>query len=172
MNTDKAFIRFAYDYEAQDIAQIYTSAWKTAYRGLISDEYLDGLSSSRWLSHIEKNLDEGYPITLVLENNALLAGTSSLGEARDSDLDDSYGEIWSVYLLPEYWSLGLGHRLLEFGLNELVIMGYTNASIWVLPENKRAVKSYEKAGFVFDGVTKEIDIGGSLVTDARMTKKL
>ncbi|MBQ4436754.1 MAG: GNAT family N-acetyltransferase, partial [Clostridia bacterium] len=59
------------------------------------------------------------------------------------------GEIFALYVLPEYYGKGVGRQLMEAGLEQL--MEYPQVCLWVLKENRRAIRFYEKSGFCPDG---------------------
>lgn len=58
------------------------------------------------------------------------------GKARDPSLPD-WGEIVSIYLLPEHFGKGYGSVLLKHA-------GYEDAYLWVWKDNKPARLFYEK----------------------------
>lgn len=45
--------------------------------------------------------------------------------------------------------------------------GYSSVSLWVLEENQRARRFYEKAGFDLDGASKSIEIDESELREFR-----
>jgi ribosomal protein S18 acetylase RimI-like enzyme len=55
------------------------------------------------------------------------------------------GEIFALYVLSEYYGMGLGRMLLEAGLKKLE--NYPRIVLWVLKDNARAIRFYEKCGF-------------------------
>ena len=59
------------------------------------------------------------------------------------------GEIFALYVLSEYYGTGVGLRLMQAGLKELST--YPEVYLWVLKDNKRAIRFYEKCGFVLTG---------------------
>ena len=71
-------------------------------------------------------------------------------------------DIWGIYLLPEYWGMGIGSELINLGLNELNKRHYSKVTLWVLEENINARKFYEKIGFKHDDTVKEITISRKL----------
>ena len=75
--------------------------------------------------------------SLVLIENNQFIGTSSYWKSRSKEFND-FGEIVSIYLLPEHMGKGYGKLLFEVTLNELVKTGYQNVFLWVLEENMRA----------------------------------
>ncbi len=58
--------------------------------------------------------------------------------------------------------MGVGSELIQWGINELRKRNYTEITLWVLEENIRARRFYEKIGFYHDGTVKEINIGKEL----------
>ena len=64
--------------------------------------------------------------------------------------------------MPEYWKMGIGSKLINWGLNELNKRKYKKVTLWVLEENINARRFYERVGFKHDGTVKEINIGKKL----------
>ena len=96
------------------------------------------------------NIDSHYVITLDDE----IVGFLTISIARDNDLNDSFYELVGLYLNPEYVANGYGKQAMDWIKKEIKSRGYDNISRWVLEENNRARRFYEKSGFVSDGETK------------------
>ena len=58
-----------------------------------------------------------------------------------------WGEIISIYLLPEYFGRGYGRLFFTHVVSELLRKGYKDIYLWVLEKNNRARRFYEKNGF-------------------------
>ena len=56
---------------------------------------------------------------------------------------------------------------MQVGLREL---DYPQVAVWVLKDNIRAIKFYEKCGFRFDGREEELTLGTPIV-EVRMIKE-
>ena len=150
--------------EAEAVGGIYAASWKAAYRGIVPQAYLDELSGDRWAARLS---DSPYRSYVLLENGRY-AGTSSLTPARDEDMA-GWGEIISLYLLPEYFGKGCGKALMEFDIRTLGEAGFDKLYLWALEENGRARAFYERCGFRHDGGTKVCDIGGKPLREVRYT---
>ncbi|MCH5280819.1 MAG: GNAT family N-acetyltransferase [Lachnospiraceae bacterium] len=137
------------------ISRIYEESWKSAYAGIIPQSYLESISGDNWID----KLDNAERNTLIMIEDGKMIGTSSYGRSRFADYED-YGEIISIYFLPQYMGKGYGKKLLEAVMRELFILGYADIFLWVLEENQRARRFYEKAGFVFSGNYLDTNIGG------------
>ncbi len=145
-----------------EISSIYEESWKLTYKGILPQDYLDNIPKGKWI----KNLENPERHTLVAIKDDKIIGTSSYGESRTEELSGQ-GEIYSVYLLPEYIGKGYGKRLIYAALAELDEIGYANAFLWVLEDNMRARKFYESIGFTFGKAFKNVEIGGKNVREVR-----
>lgn len=90
------------------IGKIYEKSWKFAYNGIIPKDYLESISGNNWLPHFE-NKDV---FNLVLIDNNEFIGTSSYCGSRSKEFNN-FGEIVSIYLLPEYIGKSCGKNLKE-----------------------------------------------------------
>ncbi len=125
------------------ISKIYEESWKYAYQGIVPQDYLDSIPNGQWVSHIEQADRKN----LVMVQDGVFIGTSSFGKSRMAEMN-GFGEIISLYFLPEYMGKGYGVLLLQAVVRELKKMGFDKAFLWVLEENHNARHFYEKCGFV------------------------
>ena len=141
-------------------SRIYAKSWKTAYKNIIPQRYLDDLSPEHWTSFLENSPFQNY----ILEDNGVFVATSSIVKARDYKYD-GYGEIVSIYVLPEYFGKGYGTFLFNYMTDKLQLMGCRRMCLWVLEDNYNARRFYEKMGFVANGDKKQCRIGGKEFTE-------
>lgn len=153
--------------DAFSIGQIYCGAWKEAYRDLLPHSYLDSLTPDRWASLYT----DPCRTALALWDSGRPVGIVSYHQGRQKGLE-SWGEISSIYLLPCCWGRGYGSLLLREALERLAQMGFDKVYLWVLQGNSRAIRFYERQGFVFSGDTLETAIGGQKVTELRYIQQL
>lgn len=134
------------------ISKVYEESWKYAYQGIVPQDYLDSIPEGQWASHIEQADRKN----LVMVQNGVFIGTSGFGKSRMAEMN-GFGEIISLYFLPEYMGKGYGGLLLQAVVSELKKMGFDKAflwvleenhNVWVLEENHNARHFYEKCGFV------------------------
>jgi GNAT superfamily N-acetyltransferase len=67
--------------------------------------------------------------------------------------------------VPEAWSSGAGAALMASALEAL--RSYSSATLWVLADNPRARRFYEREGWVLDGGRREEEILGVDVAEVR-----
>ncbi|MCL2044808.1 MAG: GNAT family N-acetyltransferase [Oscillospiraceae bacterium] len=151
-------IRKALAEDAYEYAALHIACWKAAYKGIISDEYLQNMSVDEMGERTQQYLQNpGDFLYYCLEFDGSMIGRLVLNKSRDDDKPDA-AEIGAMYLLDAYWDKGLGRKMMEFSLEEFQRMGYSEMILWVLEANNRARQFYEKFGFAFDGTMKEMYI--------------
>lgn len=144
------------------ISKVYEESWKYAYKGIVPQDYLDSIPEGGWAT----GLGDPKRKTLVYTDKGRIIGTSSFCESR-FDKFSGQGEIISIYLLPEYMGKGYGKNLLEEVVEELKRLGYQNIFLWVLEDNIRARRFYEKQGFSLTEDFLDDNIGGKKLREVR-----
>jgi GNAT superfamily N-acetyltransferase len=141
------------------IADLHVESWRVAYRGIMDDEVLDSpaLLESRRVGWTQ-NLHGGHNHTGDPEHRFLVATVDDrvigFGHAgRESDpVDDPpigtpAGEVYGFYLHPDSWGSGAADVLMDACLAELRRRRFERAILWVLRDNPRARRFYERHGF-------------------------
>lgn len=146
--------------DLNEISSIYERSWKYAYQGIIPQTYLDSIPEGCWAGGIT---NDGMH-TLVMSYNGQLIGTASFCQSRRTELC-GFGEIVSIYLLPEYIGKGYGKHLLNRCIEELCKLGYRELILWVLEENQRARIFYERNGFFCTDICRLDTIGGKKLAE-------
>jgi GNAT superfamily N-acetyltransferase len=165
-----ARIRLATRADADAVARVHVASWQAAYRGLLPDEYLDSLQWEQrydfWAKELETPGSAGSQ-TWVLVSELGVLGFASVGPARDDDRQSAgCWEVYGIYLLPDQWGQGNGHRLMERALRATA-SEVGDVSLWVLAGNQRARSFYERQGFRPDGHRRAEVIGGREVVEVR-----
>ena len=130
-------IRNASHGDATAIAHIYTETWRDTYAGMIPDRVLLSMSDRRHAAMWRHSLGSprGHEQVVVAEDDAMgIVGFGSCGAAKQQKLGAA-GEIYTLYVLPDFQGHGLGKRLLAALFQTLVDKGLTSALIWVLAPN-------------------------------------
>ena len=147
-------IREAEPQDAEAIASIHVRSWQAAYRGLLTDDYLDSLSvSDRLEMHRQMLASPGERRSWVAEESGRVLGFAVTGPSQDADADERTGELYAIYLDPERFGRGIGKRLLDHSIGDLRGRGFRTATLWVLEANEGARGFYEREGWRADGLT-------------------
>jgi ribosomal protein S18 acetylase RimI-like enzyme len=143
-------------------------SWQWAYRGLLPDDYLDRLSIERGAEvHTRRLTTETEGRTWVAEQEGQVLGFAITGPSRDPDASPRTAQIMAIYLRPEATGQGIARALFVHAVLDLWQRGYEQATLWVLENNVRARRFYEKAGWVTDGTTKTEEWAGVSLHEVR-----
>lgn len=159
-------IRKATFEDAAEIANVHINSWREAYKGLISDEFLNDrplFFKNRYELWKKVTINEKQ-VTLVAEcSKNGVVGFVNGTNGRDVGLKD-HAEVWCIYLLEKYHGKKIGFNLLKGYFDAHVELGFEKGYLWVLADNP-TVSFYERAGGKFNGNTTEDEIGGQKVTE-------
>jgi ribosomal protein S18 acetylase RimI-like enzyme len=109
-----------------------------------------------------KELNEGTTTSCIIYKDDIPVGMQTFASDDVEKRDDSEIDIWRIYILPEYWGQNIGIEFMDWGVKELQRKGYIKVALWVVEENARARKFYEKYGFTHDGEIRIINVGREL----------
>jgi ribosomal protein S18 acetylase RimI-like enzyme len=137
-------VRNARESDAAGIAEVHDAAWRDAYRGIIPGRELELMIARRGPQWWQSAIRRGSRL-LVLDFDETIAGYASYGRNRVPSLPFG-GEIFELYLAPEFQGLGFGKRLFEIARKDLDAHGYATFLVWALADNERAVRFYTKLG--------------------------
>jgi len=127
-------IRAARPGDARRIARLDVETWRAAYAGILATPFLVGLSARRrelgWATVIER---EPRDVRVAVDDDGNILGFGSCGRNRDSA--ESAGEVFTLYIAPDWQNQGIGRALLLALFERLVAQGCGSAIIWVLRDN-------------------------------------
>ncbi len=127
-------IRDATELDLPGIAKVKVDTWRTAYKGLISDEILNNLDYEQQAIQFTKLLPKDNSNILIVAEEKGIIGFSSGGEEREK----KYGfecEVYAIYVLKEHQNKGIGKQLFRESLKRLSKSGYKSVLVWVLEGN-------------------------------------
>lgn len=153
--------------DALEVARLHVASWRAAYRGIIPDAHLDAMDvEDRARRYDFGSKDPSAPATVLGVEGGAIVGFVTTSASRDPD-GAGQGEICALYLHPEHLGRGSGAALLSAGTRALDGAGFEEATLWVLTENHRARRFYERHGFVADGTAKVFTLAGVEIPELR-----
>ncbi|ANZ36522.1 hypothetical protein BBK82_11050 [Lentzea guizhouensis] len=150
-------IRKAVLSDAPAVAAVHVRSWQTTYRGHMPDSFLDNLSLEARLPLWQRDIPSGYVWVALADDEVV--GFACAGPSHEPD---AASELYAIYFLQSAQGTGLASPLAHAALE-----GFTDTTLWVLTDNKRARRFYERLGFVLDGTTRQETIGGAVVDEVR-----
>ena len=143
-------IRKALPEDSSVVGRVHSDAWKSAYRGIFPDDYIDNDNASKRAEEFLESVKDGKCTYFILEENGLAAGIVKTCE------DNNSLEIESIYILEEHRGKGLGGQFIDY---IKTYKPYDSIFLWVLEVNTKARRFYEQNGFKVNGKFRTIARG-------------
>jgi ribosomal protein S18 acetylase RimI-like enzyme len=138
-------IREAKITDAEGIANVHVDCWRSTYKGIVSDVYLERMSYEKRTQAWIQNITRTDNYVLVVENeDGKIIGFADGGKRGANQVEQS-GDLTSIYILEEYQGKGIGKRLVERLFAHFKVLGYQKVFVEVLEDNKSRF-FYEKMG--------------------------
>src|SRR3979411_588059 len=128
MSTVLIEIRRAKASDAAAVADTHDEAWRGAYQGVIPGIELEKLVTRRGPDWWDSAIRKGSRIAILAFRDKV-AGYANYGRNRARSLFYD-GEIYELYLRPEYQGLGFGRRLFSSARRDLAQSGLKTLVIW------------------------------------------
>jgi ribosomal protein S18 acetylase RimI-like enzyme len=178
--------------DAETVAAVRAASWQAAYQGVIPADILARLTSPGIVTARAAAMRERWPDGVLIAEvgpgcdrqtdagASAAGGVTAVGFARfgpergpngephaaTASYEPRRAELYAIYVLPGFWSRGTGQALLREALRHVRTAGFATITLWVLEENARARRFYERAGFTLTERTEALDsLGG--VTEIR-----
>jgi GNAT superfamily N-acetyltransferase len=140
-------IRDAAKSDVSAIAHLHAESWRSAYRGILSDDYLENHAHSDRLAAWEERFSAMPPnpmFVMVAEEGTQLAGFACVFP----DEDAVFGSFLdNLHVAPQFTGRGIGRQLLSEAAACLLTSGsQAGLYLWVLEQNHGARRFYERAG--------------------------
>jgi GNAT superfamily N-acetyltransferase len=145
-------IRNATEADTENIANLHAKSWQSAYRGILSDDYLDGHAHADRLAtwHERFSSPRTKPMfVMIAELNAQMAGFICVFPNEDA----VFGSFLdNLHVAPGLTGQGIGRQLLSEGARRLLTDGSrVGLYLWVFEQNRRARQFYERAAAIAVG---------------------
>lgn len=124
-------------------AAVHAAAWRESHRAFCTSAFVEAHTAERQAAYLQSKLDAGSRLFLLIEEKPV--GVVSVNGSGIEDL----------YVLPEEQGKGYGTKLLRFALG----ICRDTPTLWILENNTRARKLYERLGFAETGGRKSVKNG-------------
>ena len=144
MSTTLIEVRPAKAADAAAVASTHDEAWRSAYQGIIPGAELEKLINRRGPQWWDSAIRKGSRVSVLVFGDKV-AGYANYGRNRARSLHFE-GEIYELYLRPEFQGLGFGRRLFTAARRDLLQSGLKSMVIWALSDNDPATEFYRALG--------------------------
>lgn len=152
--------------DIEKMSKQLTVSYVSAYKDLMSEEYLSSLPANHWVSILEISMQNG-DNCCIAEKDSDIVGSSVFGIAHEDG--KTFAEWHAFYLLPQYISQGIGHSFYQEVELQMKQTGCCFCNLEVLSTNKRAINFYLSHDFVKTS-TFTIEENGMILSCDKMTK--
>jgi len=143
--------------DAAAIARVHIDTWRTAYRGLLPDSFLDLLNHDHYTERWRRVIGDGASRVFVASDETGVCGFASGGRERAGENGYS-GELYALYVADRAQRRGFGRQLACAVVAGLREMGLPDMIVWALRDNPEARGFYEHLGGTYVR-TQPITIG-------------
>lgn len=77
-------VRLAQHKDIDAISSVLAASWKTAYRNIVDDNYLDSLPENHWVDFLANGLDCKSIFAMVLEDRKHIIGGAILAQGENA----------------------------------------------------------------------------------------
>lgn len=165
--------------DAEEIARIQRTTWRTAYQDVLGPAALAQLDDpgvvERWATAVE------HPGTdvFVATEGSFVVGYCSCGPAPEEELaaadgslpEDSVhtGLVAALMVEPRWGRRGHGGRLLAAAARALRSRGARRAVTWTFESDSATLSFYRGVGWNTDGTLRTLDTGDRTIREVRLT---
>jgi ribosomal protein S18 acetylase RimI-like enzyme len=130
--------------DAEAVTDVLIDTWKTAYRGIVSDDVLDHQDREMLIERRKKQ----YKDYIVAEINGHVVGYCWYvnDNSFSKELSDIDCEIVAIYVLPGMARKGVGRKMFSYAVEDLRKQNREKMVIWCLKDNCSGRAFYEKMG--------------------------
>jgi ribosomal protein S18 acetylase RimI-like enzyme len=160
-------IREANQDDVAGMAKVRVETWQATYPGIVPEDFLAGLSiqstTERWQKVFWENRKPEVAFFVAENEPKDIVGVAICGPEQSQD-PIYHGEIYVLYVLPEYQNQGIGGGLVAACVQHLIQqLTMETMLIWVIAENPYR-RFYESlGGRLVREKTKEI--GGKVIAE-------
>ena len=143
---DNITIRKAMYEDIPSIVDIKINGWKSAYKGIIDDEFLNSMKRDTHIKRMQDNYKKTN-IVVAEANNKVVGFCRYLDNNSFSEnIENADCEIIALYVSPELKRQGIETKMFNYVKQELKAKNKKNMVIWCVKENENSKKFYKKMG--------------------------
>jgi GNAT superfamily N-acetyltransferase len=152
--------------DADGIADVHVASWRAGYAHVFPESILDAddFDSTRRAFWTAWRFAPGHRIAVATVASGTdgererVVGFASYGPERERARGfTGRGELWAFYLHPDVWGTGIADLLVDHAEERLAAEGFDTAVLWVLDDNPRARRFYERHGWAASGMSAAFD---------------
>lgn len=141
----RASVRPASAADAAAIAAVHAASWRSAYRGIMPDAYLDARCAAERLAYWQATLATAPPsrVVLVAELDGSMVGFAAARMEPDEGFEAC---LDNLHVIASCRGQGVGRLLLGTLARQMATNGCRSLYLWVFDANSAAIRFYQRLG--------------------------
>ncbi len=163
-------VRPARPADAERVARVQLSTWRTAYADLLPAQALDVpevQAAALWLGAVESPPTDRHRLLVAMERDELV-GFAASGPASDEGADDGTAELLTLLVEPRWGRRGHGSRLVAASVEHWRGAGFATAVTWAFERDPATRGFLTSSGWEPDGAARGLDTGARVVRQLRL----
>jgi ribosomal protein S18 acetylase RimI-like enzyme len=156
--------------DPQAVGRVHWRSRAAAYAHIVAPDAVAGGSAEvlgEWWTERLTWEQDTHRLT-VADHDGEIVGFTYVGPSET----EGAVELYAIHVVPELVGTGIGRELMVNALEQLRDIGGERAVLWVLEENGRARRFYERGGWKPDGETRVEAVSGQPVPQLRYSLDL
>lgn len=172
------YVRPAREADAEEIARIQLTTWRTAYSSIVPSAVLDSLEISwladQWRDACLQPPTPGHQVFIAVEQDEAdhtriqPVGFAAIGPSTESEPGSGHGLVTELLVEPRFGRRGHGSRLLSAAVAHWRRNEISVAYAWVFTRDNASLSFYKSAGWETDGTRRTLDMDGTEVPQLRL----
>ena len=131
--------------DSLEVAKAHVRSWRESFARIVPQAFLDKMSIDQRAEAFEKRFsDDSHKMYVAEVPGQGIVGFADFGEPRER-IGNYEGELYAIYLLPEFQRKGIGGRLFRLGVGFFISRG--KSSMYLLALEVSPYRTfYEKLG--------------------------
>lgn len=138
------------------VAEVHVRTWQAAYEHVFGAERLAGIDPGARERFARRFATDPDYDAFVAEDEGRIVGFVASGLAEQ---ETEQRELFAIYVLPEAWGTDAAPGLMRAAVEAMRARGAPDAILWVLDDNPRARRFYEREGWRADGTAESEYLG-------------
>lgn len=130
--------------DIEQVVNIQIEGWRTSYKGIINDEYLNNMNKEKKIKQRENDYTKGGFIIAEIDNKVVGFCRYLDNNKYSSNYEEIDCELVALYVDSNLKQKGIGKELFKYVKKEFRAMGKKKMILWCLKENYTARAFYEK----------------------------
>ena len=142
--------------DAAAIAEVHVRTWQAAYEHVFGAERLAGIDRAGREGLARRFATDSEYDAFVADEDGRIVGFVACGVPEEPG---EARELFAIYVRPESWGSTAASGLMRAALDAMQARGVPDAILWVLDDNPRARRFYEREGWHADGTAESEYLG-------------